>query len=139
MENIRRQRVRYTMLNVLLSTGQRLVALSSLAALLCACHGQTHVARPTGSAHLGAITITRQACGSCHVIPGIEEADGRVGPPLVHFAAQQTIAGKLPNTPNNLARFLKSPRSVVRNGAMPNLGLSDDQVRDITAYLYELK
>lgn len=107
--------------------------------LLSACHGQTDVARPAGSARLGAITITRQACGSCHVIPGIEGADGRVGPPLAHFASQQTIAGKLPNSPASLKRFLKAPRAVVTNGAMPDLGLSDDQVRDIAAYLYALK
>jgi cytochrome c len=107
--------------------------------LLSACHGQTDVARPAGSAQLGAITIGRQACGSCHVIPGIEGADGRVGPPLAHFASQQTIAGTLPNSPGNLKRFLKAPRAVVRNGTMPDLGLSDDQVRDIAAYLYELK
>jgi cytochrome c len=108
-------------------------------ALLSACHGQTDVARPAGSAQLGAITIGRQACGSCHVIPGIEGADGRVGPPLAHFAAQQTIAGTLPNSPDNLKRFLKAPRAVVPNGTMPDLGLSDDQVRDIAAYLYGLK
>jgi cytochrome c2 len=107
--------------------------------LLSACHGQTDVARPAGSAHLGAITIGREACGSCHVIPGIEGADGRVGPPLAHFASQQTIAGTLPNSPDNLKRFLKAPRAVVSNGAMPDLGLTDDQVRDIAAYLYQLK
>jgi cytochrome c2 len=107
--------------------------------LLSACHGQTDVARSAGSAQLGAITIGRQACGSCHVIPGIEGADGRVGPPLAHFASQQIIAGTLPNSPDNLKRFLKAPRAVVPNGAMPDLGLSDDQIRDIAAYLYELK
>jgi len=92
-----------------------------------------------GSAHLGAITIARQACGSCHVIPGVEEADGRVGPPLAHFASQQTIAGNLPNTPDDLQRFLKSPRTVVPNGAMPDLGLTDDQARNVATYLYTLK
>lgn len=111
----------------------------ALIGFLSACHGQTEVARPAGSAQLGAITVTRQACGSCHVIPGIEQADGRVGPPLAHFALQQTVAGTLPNTPGNLIRFLKAPRAVVKNGAMPDLGLSDDQIRDIAAYLYELK
>lgn len=111
----------------------------ALMVLISACHGQTDVARPVGSAQLGAITIGRQTCGSCHAIPGIEGADGRVGPPLAHFASQQTIVGKLPNSPGNLKRFLKAPRAVVANGAMPDLGLSDDQVRDIAAYLYTLK
>jgi cytochrome c1 len=62
-----------------------------------------------------------------------------VGPPLAHFAVRQTIAGMLPNTPESLARFLRSPRSVVKNGTMPDLNLTDDQVRDISTYLYTLK
>jgi cytochrome c2 len=135
-ENIAPPRVRSVM-----SSYHPIARISALAfiGLLSACHGQTDVARPAGSARLGAITIGRLACGSCHVIPGIEGADGRVGPPLAHFASQQTIAGKLPNSPEYLKRFLKAPRAIVPNGVMPDLGLSDDQVRDIAAYLYELK
>lgn len=108
-------------------------------ATLAGCHHDRRVDRAGGDPRMGAITITRQACGSCHTIPGIEEADGRVGPPLAHFAGQQTIAGTLPNTPDDLARFLRSPRSVVQGGTMPDLALTDEQIRDIGAYLYTLK
>jgi len=64
----------------------------------------------------------RYGCAGCHTIPGIEGADGRVGPPLAQFAARQTIAGELPNTPDDLLRFLKSPRTVVRNGPGSEMG-----------------
>jgi cytochrome c1 len=103
-------------------------------AVVSACHshdGRDH-------AHDGAILVTRQACGSCHKIPGIGGADGTVGPSLAHFASQRMIAGALPNTPENLARFLRSPRTVVRDSVMPDQPLTEDQMRNVVAYLYAL-
>jgi len=87
----------------------------------------------------GAIEITRDACGSCHEIPGIEEANGRVGPSLRHFASRQMIAGRLANTPANLARWLKSPQSVKPGSAMPDQGLTDQQAHDVALYLSRLR
>ena len=46
------------------------------------------------------------------------------------------IAGVLPNTPENLVHWLRSPQAVVPGNAMPDVGLSDAQARDIAAYLY---
>src|SRR5690242_7327946 len=43
-------------------------------------------------------------CGSCHIIPGVREADGTIGPPLRGFANRVYIAGVLQNTPDNLFR-----------------------------------
>jgi cytochrome c2 len=48
------------------------------------------------------------------------------------------IAGKLPNTPANLRRFLEHPQSVVPGGAMPELGLSPQQSKIIADYLLTL-
>ena len=96
-------------------------------------------ARDANISRAGAMIIARQACGSCHVIPGIEGADGQVGPPLTHFASRQTVAGKLPNMPDELIRFLESPQSTMPGGAMPDLDLTDRQARDVAAYLYGLK
>lgn len=88
---------------------------------------------------VGSAEITRDACGSCHEIPGIEEAEGRVGPSLRHFASRQMIAGRLANTPANLERWLKSPQSVKPGSAMPDQSLTDRQVRDVAAYLERLR
>ena len=74
-------------------------------------------------------------CGACHTIPGIHAANGVVGPPLYFFSRRTMIAGELPNTPENLVRWIKNPPSVEPGTAMPNLGLDDQQARDAAAYL----
>jgi cytochrome c len=84
----------------------------------------------------GASLIGRSSCGSCHEMSGIEGANGRVGPPLSRFAYRTMIAGVLPNTPGNLVYWLRHPQAVVPGNAMPDVGLSDRQARDIAAYLY---
>jgi cytochrome c1 len=47
------------------------------------------------------------------------------------------IAGRLQNTPENLARWIKDPKGVDDKTAMPNLGLDDQDARDIAAFLYD--
>jgi cytochrome c1 len=92
-----------------------------------------------GDARTGQVIITQQACGACHRIPGISGAEGTAGPALDHFASQPKIAGVLPNTPAALEQFLLAPETVVKDGAMPNMALSQTQARQIAAYLYTLK
>jgi len=87
----------------------------------------------------GSIVIGRAACGSCHAIPGISDARGMVGPPLGHIAERTIIAGVLPNTPPNMVHWLKDPQSVIPGNAMPNSHLSDQEARDVAAYLYTLR
>lgn len=93
----------------------------------------------TGNAQQGKQIIQGYGCGACHIIPGVENARGLVGPPLNFFAERTMIAGELPNTPENLVRWLRNPQAVEPNTAMPNLGLSDTQAWDVTAYLYTLR
>jgi cytochrome c1 len=92
-----------------------------------------------GSAGRGAQVIATKNCGSCHTIPGIQGAAGVVGPPLFFFSRRTFIAGQMPNTPENLVQWVRSPQSVVPKTAMPNLGLTDQQARDVAAYLYTLR
>jgi cytochrome c len=87
----------------------------------------------------GRDAIRRVGCGSCHTIPGIPEADALVGPSLDRIARRVYIAGVLSNNPSNLARWLKDPPAVDGKTAMPNLHLSDDDIRDIACYLYTLE
>lgn len=84
----------------------------------------------------GDLLMGRYSCGACHQIPGIEGANGMVGPPLGSFAQRTVIAGLLPNTPSNLVLWLRHPQSVTPGNAMPDLGLTDAQARDIAASLY---
>jgi cytochrome c1 len=91
-----------------------------------------------GNADEGAVVITRSACGSCHVIPGIPLADGRTGPTLSGFGKRIVIAGRLPNSVPNLILWLRHPQQVAPHNAMPETGLSAEEARDVAAYLYGL-
>ncbi len=95
---------------------------------------------PTGGlAARGESVIVDKSCGSCHTIPGISGARGVVGPPLLFFSRRTMIAGQLPNSPENLIRWVRSPQSVEPDTAMPNLGLTEQEARDVAAYLYQLR
>lgn len=87
----------------------------------------------------GRTAIEKYGCGSCHVIPGVRQADGRVGPQLNDFSSQIYIAGKLANIPENLVRWIQYPDEVDPGTAMPNLGVSEEEARDIAAFLYGLQ
>jgi cytochrome c2 len=91
-----------------------------------------------GDARRGPALIEAFGCGGCHTIPGIRRAVGNVGPPLTRFADRTYIAGMLRNTPPNLVRWLMHPQSVVAGNAMPEMGVTPAQARDIAAYLYTL-
>lgn len=77
-------------------------------------------------------------CARCHTIPGLRDANGNVGPPLTRFADRTYVAGMLRNEPANLVRWLMHPQSVVPGNAMPEMGISEQQARDLAAYLYTL-
>lgn len=92
-----------------------------------------------GDANRGRAVIEQKNCGACHTIPGIRRARGMVAPPLYWFSRRTFIAGQLPNTPANLVRWVQSPVSVEPRTAMPMVGLSDQDARDVAAYLYTLR
>lgn len=94
---------------------------------------------PGADATRGATAIKAYGCGGCHTVPGIEGARGNVGPPLTRIGDRRVIAGMLPNTPPNLQRWIRHPQSVVPGNAMPEMGVSADEARDIAAYLYTLR
>jgi mono/diheme cytochrome c family protein len=87
----------------------------------------------------GRKAINQYACATCHRIPGIVGANAPVGPPLERIGARGLIAGALPNTPENMARWLRHPQAVNPKSAMPDLGVSERDARDIAAYLATLK
>jgi cytochrome c len=92
-----------------------------------------------GDAARGKQAIVAYGCGACHEIPGIREAEGLVGPPLTRFANRAYIAGEVPNTPDQLVRWIMVPQAIEPKTAMPVLGVSAAAARDIAAYLYTLR
>jgi cytochrome c1 len=124
------------------SAGLRSALAAPVLLLLAGCEGPSQPPAPVaanGDAARGAVVMVRQSCGACHEIPGIQDADGLVGPPLVHFSRRTMIAGLLPNTPGNLQRWLQHPQAVTPGNGMPDLGLSDRDAEDAAAYLDKLR
>ena len=96
---------------------------------------QRAVAVRFGDADIGRQVLEDRGCGSCHRIPGVPGADGLVGPPLDSMGRRTFIAGQLANTPENMVRWIRDPQAVEPGTAMPDLGITEAEARDITAYL----
>jgi cytochrome c len=113
------------------------------ALLLAACNREDtqQISNRTGGGDSakGRQAVERYGCVACHNIPGIQGAKGMVGPPLDHLASRTFIAGKIQNTPPNLIQWIENPQSLDPNNAMPNLGVTPDDAKDIAAFLYTLK
>ena len=78
-------------------------------------------------------------CISCHAIQGTVAA-GIVGPDLTHVGNRSTIAaGVLENTPENLVRWINEPDEVKPGNLRLDMGLSDEQARQVAAYLLSLE
>mgnify|MGYP001252562638 CR=1 FL=1 len=92
-----------------------------------------------GDPEVGRRLLDNYGCGECHAIPGVAGADSWAGPPLTEWAARRMIAGALPNTPENLMRFIMDPESVEPGTAMPDLGVDDVAARHMAAYLFTLE
>jgi len=97
-------------------------------------------AKPTaGDAQKGEQVFMTGACIGCHTINGTN-AQGKIGPNLTHIGSHQTLAGAtLQNNPTDLALWLHDPPGVKPGSIMPNLGLTDDQIKSLSAYLESLK
>lgn len=92
-----------------------------------------------GDAERGRQAIVAYGCGACHVIPGVTGARGAVGPPLGGVGSRAIIAGRRPNTPENVARWIEDPPALAPGTAMPNLGVTAADAQDIAAYLRTLR
>ena len=93
----------------------------------------------SGNAANGRRLLYQYGCGSCHTIPGVGEAEGTIGPPLTGLGSRLYIAGVLQNTPEDLFRWIAQPQEVQPGNAMPDLGVTQEQARDMAAYLYALR
>ncbi|HUE46542.1 MAG TPA: cytochrome c [Aestuariivirgaceae bacterium] len=97
-----------------------------------------HLAIPGADPDRGRALIADYGCGTCHFVEGVTGADGLVAPPLENFANRTLLAGTFPNVPRFLVPWLIDPPDLKPETAMPNLGVSDTEARDIASYLYTL-
>ena len=86
-------------------------------------------------ARRGRIALAQYACQSCHIIPGVTGPRVYVGRSLDGLAGQKYIAGALPNTRDNLIRWIRDPKAIDPHTPMPVLGVTERDARDMAAYL----
>jgi mono/diheme cytochrome c family protein len=87
----------------------------------------------------GKTAILQYACVTCHVVPGVVGANAPVGPPLDRLSERTYLAGRLLNTEENLVRWIREPKAISPHSAMPDLGVSLRDARDMAAYLRTLR
>lgn len=89
-----------------------------------------------GDVARGRAAIQRYGCGTCHEINGVDGARGLVAPPLTNIGDRMTLAGQLPNTSDNLIRWIADPQAIEKGTLMPDLDVTERDARDIAAFLY---
>ena len=83
--------------------------------------------------------VASKGCVACHTFPDVKWPRGGLGPPLQNFGRQGLIAGRLPNQPGVLMQFVRNAPVLVPGTAMPTILMTDQEARDVTAYLLTLK
>ncbi len=119
-----------------------IVLIAGSVASLGACGGAAapeSIALRGGDAERGKTAIQRYGCNACHAIAGLPEPSLTAAAPVTGIATRAYIAGTLPRTPDNLILWIRFPHKVKPNTAMPDLGVSAVDARDIATYLYSLR
>jgi cytochrome c1 len=123
-----------------MSVVRAVAAVAVTAAALAAGCGQralpTYEPLTRGNPSEGARAVHALGCPACHRIPGVARASGLVGPPLDGLRQRVYLGGVLPNTADNLVAWIQDPPRFSPKTAMPNVGATEAQARDIAAFLY---
>lgn len=81
-------------------------------------------------------TMLRQyACHNCHRIDDVVGPETFIGPTLEDWRERKFIAGVLPNTRENLVRWIRDPQAISPHTLMPNLDVTEAHARDMARYL----
>jgi mono/diheme cytochrome c family protein len=91
-----------------------------------------------GDPRRGVYAMQQYACTTCHTIPGMVGAAAHVGPPLAGIGDRKYLGGRLPNSPENMVKWIRHPREISPQSLMPDLGVTEEHARDMAAYLLTL-
>lgn len=107
--------------------------------------GELNASLP-GAANIarGKRLVAERGCLGCHKYRG---RGGSLGPDITHIGDKTVHDYDFHNIPAGTQRSVegwmfahfKSPQAVIPNSLMPELGLSDEQAGDLTAYMISLK
>ena len=96
----------------------------------------------TGDPNNGKELFAAKGCIACHVAPGVPGATGTIGPNLRGIgdpSKRPELAGNVPNTADNLRRWIRDPAAVKPGTMMPNLNLTEKETDDLLALLATLR
>jgi cytochrome c oxidase subunit 2 len=100
---------------------------------------QSQPAQSSDTASEGRRIFEATACVNCHAVAGTP-AQGRFGPDLTHLMSRETIAaGIAENNHENLRLWIKDPSRLKPGSLMPAMGLNDNDLNAVTAYLATLR
>jgi cytochrome c oxidase subunit 2 len=100
---------------------------------------QKKPAMDEATARAGRDLFLSQSCVNCHRVRGTS-ARGTYAPDLTHLMSRQTLgAGMVPNTKDQLLKWVTDPQQTKSGCLMPAFGLSGQQVDLLVNYLTALK
>ena len=79
--------------------------------------------------------MIQYGCPTCHVIPHVPGAIGKVGPSLDDVAQRSYLAGTIENSPANLIHWIQHPQQLRPGTAMPEMGVTTADARRIADFL----
>jgi cytochrome c oxidase subunit II len=97
------------------------------------------------AAAAGEQLFIQRGCNGCHSISGLPQANGKIGPNLTHLYSRKVFAGAIFDlTDANMRKWLRNPPAekpmMPDDGmGMPDLGLSEEDITNLMAYLKTLK
>jgi cytochrome c2 len=79
--------------------------------------------------------MIQYGCPTCHVIPHVPGAVGKVGPSLDDLSQRSYLAGTIQNSPANLVKWIQHPQQIHPGTAMPEMGVTTPDAVRIAAFL----
>ena len=117
------------------SESQRLPAVSKPEAQLGGRLGAVPGVR--GDPQSGRQLFVTAGCAGCHTIGGVPTASGVAGPNLTNVVLRPTLAGEvIPMSAETMVAWLLEPSALKPETTMPDVGLTDAEAIDLTAFLF---
>lgn len=115
------------------------MSLWNLAMITIALFAAAPAASRAEDRELGRRTLVSAGCSGCHDIPGVGATGADSGPPLGQIGLRAYLAGVLPNTRENLIRWITYPQQLHPGDAMPDTPLSPREADAVADYLQSLR
>lgn len=113
---------------------QRYWLIAIIPVFVFSCHNESD--NPDDDTLSAEVLMIQKGCTSCHQLQKLQAATGLVGPPLDAMSQKTYIAGVLPNTEENLVKWLMNPQHFHVASAMPNSNITPQEAIKISAYLW---